>query len=500
MIEAPGRVDQVIAGRYRLLEPIGEGGMGCVWRARHLVLGSPVAIKLVRPSLAERPGMRDRFLREAKAAALLRGVHVVQILDHGVDGGAPFIAMEYLEGESLAARLSREGKLSPAATALVMTGVARALGRAHKMGIVHRDLKPDNIFLARDEAGEIVKVLDFGIAKVLGPVALDSQERRSTETGTMLGTPCYMSPEQARGRKEMDTRSDLWSFAVIAFECLTGRRPFDAAALGELMMQICSEPIPKPSSIAPVPRGFDAWFERATQRDPAARFQTVRETSDALAEILTPGDRWVEVTGDVEPAAATGSRAARLPGARRALWPVGIGAAVAVVVGVTVSDPHGHIDDPGVPASALVGPSPSPDTTTVPAASTTPVPASSPEMRRVRLVVLPSDASVEIDGAPARVVGGAVEIAGQLGTVHHARVFKGPSSVEGDVSITVEGAIPAKMDLDAARPQALSTAPPPRTAVSPASAPPPKSAATPAAGSPQPTTTGKVELPRESFE
>src|SRR5262249_46851829 len=160
-------------------------------------------------------------------------------------------------------------------TLLLMTGVSRALSRAHKKGVIHRDLKPDNIFIARDEGVEIAKVLDFGIAKLLEPMALESQERKSTETGTMLGTPCYMSPEQAGGRKELDARSDLWSFAVITFECLTGRRPFDADALGELMMQICSEPVPKPSSFADVPAGLDAWFERATQRDPAARYPSI---------------------------------------------------------------------------------------------------------------------------------------------------------------------------------------------------------------------------------
>jgi serine/threonine protein kinase len=301
VLEVTGQAGQVIAGRYRLEEQVGAGGMGCVWRARHLALGTPVAVKLVRPSVAAKPGMLDRFLREAKAAALLRSAHVVQILDHGVDEGVPFIAMEFLEGESLAARLKRVRKLGPVDATLVMTGVARALSRAHKRGIIHRDLKPDNIFIALDEGSEIAKVLDFGIAKVLDAAALDSEERRSTETGTMLGTPCYMSPEQARGRKELDARSDLWSFAVIAFECLTGRRPFDADALGELMMQICSEPIAKPSSIAKVPVGFDAWFERATQRDPTARYQTVRELAGALAELLTPGQPWIEVSLDGEP-------------------------------------------------------------------------------------------------------------------------------------------------------------------------------------------------------
>ncbi len=309
--------------------------MGSVWRAEHTSLGTPVAIKLINPELARGQNLLARFHREAQAAAKLRSVHVVQILDHGVDEGVPYIAMECLEGESLAQRLTAERKLTPAATAQVMAGVCRALLRAHRLGIVHRDLKPDNIFLAREETTTIVKVLDFGIAKLLDkservdPVAatqaasgatqdaapdkgLDSSVVERTETGALqgatpnlgpqertatgavLGTPRYMSPEQTRGRSDLDGRSDLWALAVIAFECLTGTRTFTAATAGDLILQICSDPIPVPSSIASVPDGFDSWFARATERDPADRFQTVREFADALADALTPGERWLD--------------------------------------------------------------------------------------------------------------------------------------------------------------------------------------------------------------
>ncbi len=297
MEEVPGAVDQVVAGRYRLREPIGRGGMGCVWRAEHVALHTAVAVKLLTPTAGDAGEAKARFLREAQAAASLKSVNVVQILDHGVDGEVPYIAMEYLEGESLKGCLAREKVLSPAKTAMILRGVMRGIARAHRAGIVHRDLKPDNIFLARDgdEPEPVVKILDFGIAKLVEKVGDDI----STRTGAMMGTPYYMSPEQARGRKDLDARSDLWSLAVIVFECLTGERPFVAEALGNLLLMICADPVPVPSSVAPVPAGFDAWFARAMQRDPARRFATASEFASTLAEVLAPGTRWLDTKDDV---------------------------------------------------------------------------------------------------------------------------------------------------------------------------------------------------------
>src|SRR6185503_11783841 len=144
--------------------------------------------------------------------------------------------------------------------------IARALSRAHEAGIVHRDLKPDNVFLVRNEDEEIAKVLDFGIAK---SAANRLDKDAGTRTGAVMGTPYYMSPEQISGSKAVDSRADLWALGVIACECLTGRRPFEADSVGGLALKICTEPLPRPSALAPTPAGFDAWFERAASRDPA---------------------------------------------------------------------------------------------------------------------------------------------------------------------------------------------------------------------------------------
>jgi len=276
--------NRVLAGRYRLEVRLGQGGMGAIWRAEHLVLQAPVAVKLIDREAVPDEDTLSRFLREAKSAAALRSPHVVQIIDYGVEGPIPFMVMELLEGENLAQRLKRTRRLSRQDTARVLTHVGRAVGRAHEAGIVHRDLKPENVFLVKNEDDEIAKVLDFGVAKVeqaaLGP------EGTRTRTGSILGTPYYMSPEQAQGNKTVDSRSDLWALGVIAFECLTGKRPFYSDGLGDLVLTICVRDLPVPSDVAPVPLGFDAWFAKACARAPENRFQSARELTEALREAL----------------------------------------------------------------------------------------------------------------------------------------------------------------------------------------------------------------------
>ncbi|MBN2196488.1 MAG: protein kinase [Polyangiaceae bacterium] len=271
---------RVLAGRYRLLSKLGEGGMGSVWRAEHVSLGTPAAVKIISSSIAANPEALARFRREAQAAASLRSTNVVQIFDYGIDGDTPYIAMELLGGESLADRLKRLGSLHPLQVAGVLAQAGRAIAHAHDHGIVHRDLKPDNIFLARDVDDEIVKVLDFGIAKFSG--ANELVDAPNTRTGTVMGTPYYMSPEQVAGKRTVDHRTDIWALAVIAYECLTGTRPFEAETMGGLALAICSEPLPIPSRVAPVPEGFDDWFCRAAARQVEERFQSVREAIDEL--------------------------------------------------------------------------------------------------------------------------------------------------------------------------------------------------------------------------
>jgi serine/threonine-protein kinase len=277
---------QVIAGKYRLVELLGRGGMGSVWRCDHLSLLSPIALKVIKPDVAKNKNSVARFMREAKAAAMLRSPHVVQVLDHGMEGDIAFIAMELLEGESLHRRLKRQKQLQPAVVATIMTHVGRAMQKAHDSGIVHRDLKPDNIFLVQNDDEVMAKVLDFGIAKSAVFALNATGESPQTQTGALLGTPYYMSPEQATGQKNVDHRADLWAIAVITYECLLGRRPYQSDSLGDLVLQICSRPQPVPSHYGRVPLGFDEWFGRAQSRDPNERYQSAKELTRALREVL----------------------------------------------------------------------------------------------------------------------------------------------------------------------------------------------------------------------
>ena len=272
----------VILGRYRLDSILGRGGMGSVWRAEHLQLRSPVAIKLLDDAISQNSQMAARFMREAQAAALLRSPHVVQIFDFGLEDGTAFIAMELLRGESLAERVARLKRLPAEEVITFLSQVLRAIAKAHEAGIIHRDLKPDNIFICADEP-EFAKVLDFGVAKVTAG-ELTAVGGGRTQPGVMIGTPYYMSPEQMQAR-DIDARADLWSIAVIAYECIVGRRPFTGDELGELVIAICTRPVPVPSENGVVPAGFDEWFVKATQRDRERRFASAREMADELIKL-----------------------------------------------------------------------------------------------------------------------------------------------------------------------------------------------------------------------
>jgi serine/threonine-protein kinase len=279
-----------IAGKYELVRLIGRGGMGAVWEGRHASLGTRVAIKFIDTEYAESQEARTRFDNEARAAATIQSKHAIQIYDHGVTGdGKPYIVMELLVGEPLDARVDRLTRLPLGDTTHILRQVARALARAHEKGIVHRDLKPENIFLVRtpDDDDEIAKVLDFGIAKfkmVDGQNVSGGGVSSSTKTGAVIGTPFYMSPEQARGLREIDHRSDLWSMGVIAFKCVCGVLPFEGVSVGDLLVKVCTAPAPAPSSIVPgLSPAFDAWFARTVEKDPSRRFQSAGELADALA-------------------------------------------------------------------------------------------------------------------------------------------------------------------------------------------------------------------------
>jgi serine/threonine-protein kinase len=280
--EPPGE-STIVAGKYRLVGLLGRGGMGSVWEGIHTTLGTRVAVKFIEAEFAGHAEVRDRFFNEAFAAARLQSKHIVQVYDHGVDeGGRPYIVMEFLSGEALDQRLVREGTLTLQDTARLLQQVCRAVKKAHEEGIIHRDLKPENVFLVWDEEDkrDLVKVVDFGIAKFTDRSGISS----ATRTGAVIGTPHFMSPEQARGLKSVDERADVWSIGVIAYRATTGVLPFDGEAVGDLLVKICTaEPLP-PSSHVPLPEAFDRWMARALAKTPEDRFRSVQEQAEALLQ------------------------------------------------------------------------------------------------------------------------------------------------------------------------------------------------------------------------
>jgi serine/threonine-protein kinase len=284
----------LIGGKYQLVKLIGRGGMGSVWEARHASLGTPSAIKFIEAEYANSVEARSRFDKEAKAAATIQSKHAIQIYDHGVtEDGKPYIVMELLTGEPLDKRIDRLKQMSLQETARILQQVSRGLARAHERGIIHRDLKPENIFIVAnpDDDEEVAKVLDFGIAKIQNSPNTPGITS-STKTGAVLGTPFYMSPEQARGLRNVDHRTDVWSLGVIAFKCVTGRLPFDGESVGDLLVKICTAPIPMPSQFVPgLPQAFDTWFTRALEREPERRFSNVTEMAEHLAFAAGIGGR-----------------------------------------------------------------------------------------------------------------------------------------------------------------------------------------------------------------
>ena len=276
----------LVTPSIRLVRELGAGGMGSVWIADHLTLKTQVVVKFIARTLDQDAMAVARFSREAAAASQVKSPHVVQMLDHGIaTDGAPFIAMELLEGRDLATRLDEPPRPTWSEVDSIVTQCARALSRAHEKGIVHRDIKPENIFLCDIGGGEtFVKVLDFGIARGT------EHHLAKTGTGQMLGTPYYMSPEQITGAKDLDHRCDLWALGVVTFQMLTGERPFAGETVGALAVAIHSAPLPVPTALDPsLPRTIDAWFAKVCSRAPAERFQTARDLAAALTAALGLG-------------------------------------------------------------------------------------------------------------------------------------------------------------------------------------------------------------------
>lgn len=326
----------VLDEKYQLVRLIGEGAHGRVFAARHAVLGTHVAIKVLKRADHAESAIVERFLREARAAARLASDHVVRVLDVGqLPTGERFLIMELLEGIDLASLL-RQAPIPPEQAARYLIEACSGVAEAHRHGIVHRDLKPSNLFLASrgDHRSSIVKVLDFGIATTSN----EEFDRGLTSTESLLGSPAYMSPEQLRSSKHVDARSDVWSLGVTLYELLSGRRPFTAPTFAALSISIAIEHQAALSNVRPE---VAAVVARCLAKDPAERYASAEQLSDALAHAMHADPR-----------------------ARRRKWPVAVAlgvVALAIVAGASASSSARVEDRGGIatpqPAVPIITPS-----------------------------------------------------------------------------------------------------------------------------------------------
>ncbi|NRA33480.1 MAG: protein kinase [Polyangiaceae bacterium] len=277
-------VGEVLQGKYRIVRMIGEGGMGAVYEGENTLISRRVAIKVMLGSVAEQKDLVIRFEREAQAAGKIGNDHILEVLDLGVlENGDRFMVMEYLDGEALSDRITGLGRMTAEGAADMVRQTLVGLQAAHAAGIVHRDIKPENIFILKEKAGhkDYVKLIDFGISKFNALTTEDGF--RMTATGVVMGTPYYMSPEQAKGSNKADHRSDLYAMGVILYECVTGDVPFHAKSFNELLFQIVLSDLKPAREIVPdLDVGIDSIITKAMAREPESRFQTAADFIAAL--------------------------------------------------------------------------------------------------------------------------------------------------------------------------------------------------------------------------
>jgi serine/threonine-protein kinase len=510
----------ILAGKYQLGKQLGEGGMGAVHEATHLGTGRRVAVKTLRGGALFDDAALARFQREARAVGAIATKHIVDVLDSGFDeeAGRHYMVMELLAGEDLAHLGARLGALPVDLSVRIAAQACAGLVKAHEAGVVHRDVKPANVFLATGEGGEVVvKLLDFGIAKT--SEALADTSAALTHTGTMIGTPLYMSPEQAKGLRSIDHRTDVWSLGAVLFQMLTGRPPHHQVehTMGQLIVAIVTAEPPSPRSIAPwIDPAVSAIVERALRLEPEARFPTAQAMLEALRACVagrtdlrvedlvavSPEQRAlaprtvVVTTGEtssaqsIEEAGVASTTwqgtttpfhaAAAANGRRRALAAIAIGVAAAVGL---------------IAATRGRGPARSPEAAPVtgvaPSAATA---SAAPQARRVPLAV-PSGATIEIDGAPAEVQGGTVVVEGALGSAHTVVVSLAGARVTTSVVVAQEGAFPPRVDAPIASPTSGASATTPASPGAPATPHKAMAAPSPGAPTPAPKPTASTALP-----
>jgi serine/threonine-protein kinase len=344
-------VGAVLADRYQIVRRIGEGGMGAVYEAKHTVIGKRVAVKVLLEKFLAKSDFVARLLQEARLASSIGHEHIVDVTDFGTTSdGRSFVVMEFLDGESLAELAMREAPLPIERSLGIARQVASALGAAHAKGIYHRDVKPENIYLVRRGDADFVKVVDFGISKAVKPGGDEGGEGyRLTHTGLLLGTPLYMSPEQARGEEDLDHRVDIWALGVLMYECLTGEVPFRASNYLGIISQVLTHKPTPPSKLRPelgISDAVEAVVMRAMEKDRALRYRTMADLEHDLERLLA-GDQNV---GMVPRAAGAAPAVSASP--KR--WPLLVGAGVVLVAVIAVD--LGWPSKPSPPPAATVAP------------------------------------------------------------------------------------------------------------------------------------------------
>ncbi|MEZ4294633.1 MAG: serine/threonine-protein kinase [Polyangiaceae bacterium] len=527
-VQGPLEAGALVDRKYQVTRMLGAGAMGAVYEAEHTGTGRRVALKVIMGQFAKDEGLVARFHREARAAGQIETQHITQVLDTGFDSDSelPFMVMEYLEGEDVQHLLKRTGPIHPDIALRIVAQSCLGLAKAHDKHVVHRDIKPANLFLAKRDAGEvIIKLLDFGIAKVKMEQAQETESAGLTKTGNMLGSPLYMSPEQARGARGIDHRTDIWSLGVVLYQALCGKTPFQhLTALGELIISICSShPQPLQERAPWVPAEVAAIAHRAMRHDPAQRYQSAMEMFNEIRALLPNGwniqeDMLVSLSSTAReqqapkmaismpppPPMATMPGPAGLSGSAPGLSQSGPlsasgGAGAATNVAMTT---QGGATQAGGKKGLVIGlaavvllslggagymllkppdavatqpPPPPPTTPTTSAAAPAPSTSSAAPTvapvdvtpKRFKLVIEPKDAKVEIDGVEVKAVKGIVDIKGPLGALIPVKITKGRQEYQTDVAITESGPIPPKVELlppGVARPAASGSSGPGGTA------------------------------------
>jgi eukaryotic-like serine/threonine-protein kinase len=472
--EGSEEIQAILGGKYKVAKVLGRGGMGVVVEAQNVATKGLVAIKIIQRVEADGGvEVMKRFEREVRAAGGVDSPHVVRVFDTGVvDGGTlPYLVMERLRGDDLAGLVRRTGPLEPMSALRVVAQMLRGLVAVHASGIVHRDIKPGNVFLADVGMNEItVKLLDFGVAKLTVDTLTDGDAALS-RTGALLGSPEYMSPEQAMGDRTIDARTDVWSTGVVLFKMLTGESPHAGLSLAQTLMAVCQKPpVPVQESAPWVPRTVAAIVKKATCMDRDERYQSAQEMLEAVMTVLGPAyDLRPELlqglsaetrarhsvrapsaltlptlAGVAEDASRTKtglSRNALLGGLVASLAVVGIGAALMRRPAPIVVPTQGTGSAVAVTQGAIDN--------------------------EVLVKVTPAGAEVMVDGKLAPVIGGFVRVNGALASEHVLVVSHQGRSSEGiRVRVTGQGADPAEVRLPSeAAAQASVSATPPKVPV-----------------------------------